>query len=75
MLTGPMAAIRFKLSTGDDVFKSVSSEQEAQQLARDFVTGKPDSSNPWVEVDNGTYIARDAIVSVTAIGDPHFGAV
>jgi hypothetical protein len=70
-----MAAVRFKLTTGDDVYKTMSSEEEARALARDFVTGKPESSNPWVEVDDGTYIARDAIVSVTAIGDPSFGVL
>jgi hypothetical protein len=79
MLAPVMAAVRFKLATGDDVYKSVDSEEDAQKLARDFVSGKSDSSNPWVEVevevDDGTYIARDAIVSVTAIADPSFGDV
>jgi hypothetical protein len=70
MLPRPMANVRFKLSTGDEFFKSVDSEEEAAREVQLFRLGQTPYTEPWFEVDNGIWLSRDAVVVVMASGDP-----
>jgi len=66
-----MAALIFTISPDPNhrsFSKTVEDGTEEDELAR-FTTGHVQASEEWIEVDNGEWIRRDAIVSVRIASD------
>jgi hypothetical protein len=67
MLVPAMAAVRFRLSTGEDFFKSVENENDVPREIETFRVRAGHYSSDWFPVDNDVWILRDAVISVAPV--------
>src|SRR6266511_5754644 len=68
-----MAGIRFKLSTGDEVTKTVDSDDQAAAEVENFKSRSGDYSADWFPVDGGVWVLRSTVVSVGPVAEPFGG--
>lgn len=61
--------LRFKLSTGDAVVKTVESEDQVSAELNAFRVRHEPYSEHFFLVDDGVLVARDAVVSVRPVND------
>jgi hypothetical protein len=72
MLAAAMAGVRFRLSTGEDFFKSVEGDGDVPLEMESFRVQAGEYGADWFPVDNGVWVLRDAVISVTPVmgGEP-----
>lgn len=67
MLAAAMAGVRFRLSTGEDLFKSVENEKDVSLEIESFKGRAGDYGADWFPVDNGVWVLRAAVISVAPV--------
>jgi hypothetical protein len=66
-----MAGVRFRLSTGEDVFKSVEADNEIPLEIESFRVRAGQYGADWFPVDNDVWVLRAAVISITPVtGEP-----
>jgi hypothetical protein len=65
-----MAGIKFKLSTGDEVVKTVDSHEKSAAEVESVKSRSGDYSADWFPVDGGVWVLRSAVVSVGPVAEP-----
>jgi hypothetical protein len=67
MLAAAMAGVRFRLSTGEDFFKSVENENDVSLEIESFKVQTGEYGADWFPVDNGVWVLRAAVISVAPV--------
>jgi hypothetical protein len=65
-----MAALKFTIAPDLHFSKTVEDDARAQQQLELFTKGHMPYAQAWVEVDNGVWIRRDAVLAVRIAGEP-----
>ena len=63
-----MATVKFTLSNGKEFNKTVEN-LEADEMIKRFTLSQMEFEQPWLVVDHGTWISRDAIVTVAPVSE------
>jgi hypothetical protein len=67
-----MARIRFTLSTGEEVRKTVDDDQMQAEIDA-FRTHQRDYGADFFPVDDGVWVLRDAVISIGPVAEPFVG--
>jgi hypothetical protein len=67
-----MAGLRFKLSTGDEVFRTIDSADQVSAELEAFRGHDGAYADSYFEVDDDVWVARDAVISIAPFADESF---
>jgi hypothetical protein len=67
-----MAGLRFKLLTGDEVFKTIESADQASAELEAFRRRDGAYADSYFEIDDDVWVSRDAVISIAPFAEESF---
>jgi hypothetical protein len=67
-----MAGLRFKLSTGDEVFRTIESADQVSAELEAFRRHDGEYADSYFEVDDDVWVSRDAVISIAPFAEKAF---